>query len=287
MEIIITAVGPDHKGLADPIVHHVTEIGANISEIQMFDHREEAIFAMMLRMDWDIQSNDEAIEKLRGVMTQIAANKELSIRVWSPDERADKPNIAICVTHRLETPLAILHAIKSGELNANPAVMIGNRDTCKEIAVQNNINWHNIGDENGTADDEKMVELFDQYKVDYVALARYMRVLPAESCWKYAGGRIINLHHGLLPSFPGLKPYHDAYSVNMLTFGCTCHFIIPELDAGNQIINQSTFSVLPGTPLKKIIRIGQADNEPKCLVEGLRRVVNREVKLHFHRVVAT
>ena len=119
MEIIITAVGPDHKGLADPIVHHVTEIGANISEIQMFDHREEAIFAMMLRMDWDIQSNDEAIEKLRGVMTQIAANKELSIRVWSPDERADKPNIAICVTHRLEPPLAILHAIKSGELKSD------------------------------------------------------------------------------------------------------------------------------------------------------------------------
>lgn len=287
MEIIITAVGPDHKGLADPIVHHVTDIGANISEIQMFDHREEAIFAMMLRMAWDIEPSDEAFKKLKGVMSQIAENKGLSIRVWSPDERADKPNIAICVTHRLETPLAILHAIKSGELNANPAVMIGNRDTCKEIAVQNNINWHNIGDENGTADDEKMVELFDQYKVDYVALARYMRVLPAESCWKYAGGRIINLHHGLLPSFPGLKPYHDAYAVNMLTFGCTCHFIIPELDAGNQIINQTTFSVPPGTPLKKVIRLGQADNEPKCLVEGLRRVVNREVKLHFHRVVST
>ena len=287
MEIIITAVGPDHKGLADPIVHHVTDIGVNISEIQMFDHREEAIFAMMLRMAWDIEPSDEAFKKLKGVMSQIAEHKGLSIRVWSPDERADKPNIAICVTHRSETPLAILHAIKSGELNANPAVMIGNRDTCKEIAVQNNIDWHNIGDEKGTADDEKMIALFDQYNVDYVALARYMRVLPAESCWKYAGGRIINLHHGLLPSFPGLKPYHDAYSVNMLTFGCTCHFIIPELDAGNQIINQSTFSVSPGTPLKKVIRIGQADNEPKCLVEGLRRVVNREVKLHFHRVVST
>ena len=172
MEIIITAVGPDHKGLADPIVHHVTDIGANISEIQMFDHREEAIFAMMLRMAWDIQPNDEAFEKLRDVMSQIAEHKGLSIRVWSPDERVDKPNIAICVTHRSETPLAILQAIKSGELNANPAVIIGNRDTCKEIAIQNNIDWHNIGNEKGIADDEKMIELFDQYNVDYVALAQ-------------------------------------------------------------------------------------------------------------------
>src|SRR5690606_13470484 len=101
-----------------------------------------------------------------------------------------------------------------------------------------------------------------------------------------AGGRIINLHHGLLPGFPGFRPYHDAYATRMLTFGATCHFIIPELDAGNQIINQRTFSVAPGTPLNEIIQIGQEENEPACLVEGVRRVVDREVQLHFHRVVA-
>ena len=71
----------------------------------------------------------------------------------------------------------------------------------------------------------------------------------------------------------------------MLTFGCTCHFIVPDLDAGNQIIQQSTFTVPPGTKLDEIIRLGQEDNEPRCLVEGVRRVVDREVQLHFHRVV--
>jgi formyltetrahydrofolate deformylase len=71
----------------------------------------------------------------------------------------------------------------------------------------------------------------------------------------------------------------------MLTYGCTCHFIVPELDAGNQIIQQSTFTVPPGTRLEEIIRIGQEDNEPRCLVEGVRRVVSREIRLHFHRVV--
>ncbi len=56
------------------------------------------------------------------------------------------------------------------------------------------------------ADDERMVGLCDEYGIDYLILARYMRVLPPSSCWKYAGGRIINLHHGLLPSFPGIPP---------------------------------------------------------------------------------
>ena len=61
----------------------------------------------------------------------------------------------------------------------------------------------------------------------------------------------------------------------MLTYGATCHFIVPELDAGNQIINQSTFTVPPGMKLDEIIRLGQEDNEPRCLVEGVRRVVDR------------
>ena len=113
-----------------------------------------------------------------------------------------------------------------------------------------------------------------------------MRILPPSSCWKYAGGRIINLHHGLLPSFPGMRPYHDAYAARMLTYGATCHFIVPELDAGNQIINQSTFTVPPGTPRDEIIRRGEQENEPHCLVEGVRRVVDGEVALHFNRVVA-
>ena len=164
--------------------------------------------------------------------------------------------------------------------------MIGNRQTCRGLAEQFGVEWHYVGDEEGRPNDDQMLDLLDQYDVDYVVLARYMRILPPSICWKYAGGRIINLHHGLLPSFPGPRPYHDAFAGRMLTYGATCHFIVPELDAGNQIIFQSTFTIPPGMKLDDIIRIGQEDNEPRCLVEGVRRVVDREIKLHFHRVVA-
>ena len=71
----------------------------------------------------------------------------------------------------------------------------------------------------------------------------------------------------------------------MLTYGATVHFIVPELDAGEQIVHQTTFTVPPGVPLDEVIRLGESDNEPRCLSEGLRRVVDREVELHFHRVV--
>jgi formyltetrahydrofolate deformylase len=283
MEIVITAVGPDNRGLADPIIHYVTGEGANITEIQMYDHDEEALFAMMLRIDLEAAH----LGKLRGALAEIGRYKRLGVRVWSPPEPQRRPRLAICTTYRPEPALALLRAIQQGHVRAEAAVMVGNRPGCRGLAAQFHCDWHLIGDADGTPNDERMIEIFDQYEVDYIVLARYMRVLPPSNCWKYAGGRIINLHHGLLPSYPGIRPYRDAFRNRMLTYGATCHFIVPELDAGNQIICQRGFSVSPGTPLEAIIRQGQEENEPQCLVEGVRRVVDREVRLHFHKVVAT
>ncbi|MBM80005.1 MAG: formyltetrahydrofolate deformylase [Planctomycetaceae bacterium] len=283
MQVIITAVGPDNSGLADPIVHYVATHGANIHEIQMYDHDSERLFAMMLRMQWP--DDGESIETLRDDIAEIGRQKNLSTRTWSRDEREGPPRIAICTTYRPEPALAVLRAIRDGRLRAEPAVMIGNRNACRGVAEQFDVPWHLIGNDKGNPDNERMVELFDEYDVDYIILARYMRVLPAATCWRFAGGRIINLHHGLLPSFPEFRPYEDAFEHNMLTYGATVHFIVPELDAGNQIIHQSTFTVFPGTPIDEIKRQGETDHEPTCLVEGLRRVIERVVELHFHRVV--
>jgi formyltetrahydrofolate deformylase len=281
MEIVITAVGPDNVGLADPIIHDVTSRGANIAEIQMYDHDEAAVFAMMCR----IQIDSKQLQPIQTAMKLVAEQKQLEIRVWSPDERAECPRLAICATFLEHTPRAILNAIRDGIIQATPAVIIGNRKKCEGLAKEFGVPFEYIGREDGSGDDEAMVRVIDRYQADYVILARYMRVLPPDTCWKFAGGRIINLHHGLLPSFRGLRPYHDAYAARMLTFGATCHFIVPELDAGNQTINQTTFSVPPGTRLEDVIAQGQQYNEPTCLVEGVRRVCHREVKLHFHRVV--
>jgi formyltetrahydrofolate deformylase len=292
MQGVITAVGPDNRGLADPIVHSVTGMGANIAEIQMYDHDEESVFSMLTRIELERSRFDE----LRQAMNDVAKRTKLSIRTWSPDISGRRPRLAICVTYRPEPGLALLRAIRDGHVKADARLMIGNREKCRGLAEQFGVPWFSIatdgnqgtgsGKASGTPDDERMIALCDEHEVDYIVLARYMRILPAASCWKFAGGRIINLHHGLLPSFPGMQPYHEAFASRMLTFGATCHFIVPELDAGCQIIYQSTFLVPPGMPRDEIIRRGQEDNEPHCLVEGVRRVVDGEVQLHFNRVVA-
>src|SRR5437588_3877162 len=160
MQVIITAVGPDNRGLADPIVHCVTSAGANIAEIQMYDHDAERVFAMLLRMDWPAEK--QAASALRAAMMRIGSERGLSIRTWARDEHNRPPRLALCVTHRPEPPLALLRAIRDGPLRATPAVLISNQPTCRAVAEQFGLDWHMTGDIQGTPANERMVELFDQ-----------------------------------------------------------------------------------------------------------------------------
>ena len=67
MEVVITALGPDNVALADPIIHHVTSLGARIAEIQMYDHDEEQLFAMLCRISIDAQQYDPLAAAMRQI----------------------------------------------------------------------------------------------------------------------------------------------------------------------------------------------------------------------------
>ena len=90
-KVVITAVGPDNRGLADPIVHHVTGSGANIHEIQMYDHDSEQLFAMLLRVEWP--GGAETIAELAERMNEVGRSKKLSLRTWSRDALGRPPRL--------------------------------------------------------------------------------------------------------------------------------------------------------------------------------------------------
>src|SRR3990172_3373594 len=129
MQVVITAVGPDNRGLADPIVHSVTGMGANIAEIQMYNHDAESVFSMLTRIELDPAHFDD----LRQAMVDISKRTELSIRTWTPDIMGRRPGLAICVTYRPEPALALLRAIRDGQIKADAQLMIGNREECRGL----------------------------------------------------------------------------------------------------------------------------------------------------------
>src|SRR5690606_32799337 len=128
----------------------------------------------IVRMDWP--DKEEPISVLRERLQKIGEVKGLTVRVWSRDEHARPPRVGICTTYRPEPALALLRDIRDGRLKAQVPLMIGNRNSCRGVAEQFGVEFDNIGDARGNPDNVRMVELFDEYQLDYIVLARYMRI---------------------------------------------------------------------------------------------------------------
>lgn len=79
---------------------------------------------------------------------------------------------------------------------------------------------------------------------EFIALAGFMRILPAEfvSAW---ADRIVNIHPSLLPKYKGLDTHARALEAGDRMAGCSVHIVTPELDDG-PVLGQVEVAVLPG-----------------------------------------
>jgi len=88
-----------------------------------------------------------------------------------------------------------------------------------------------------------LVAGLERHQVDLVAMAGFGTILATEMHEAY-GGRILNTHPALLPSFPGWHGVRDALAAGVKVTGCTVHVATLEVDAG-PILAQEAVSVLP------------------------------------------
>ena len=77
--------------------------------------------------------------------------------------------------------------------------------------------------------------MLQEYKVELVCLAGYMRLLSPYFVAAYPQ-RILNIHPSLLPSFPGLESQKQALDYGVKIAGCSVHFVDENLDAGPIIL---------------------------------------------------
>ena len=126
------------------------------------------------------------------------------------------------------------------------------------------------------------VEELQRARVDLIALAGFMRVLKGEFLRTFEG-RIINIHPSLLPSFPGLEAWKQAYDYGVKVTGCSAHFVDAGVDSG-PIIAQQTVPVLDSdTPdsLHHRIQIAEHELYPKCVAA----IARGEVSVRGRRVL--
>jgi phosphoribosylglycinamide formyltransferase 1 len=85
-------------------------------------------------------------------------------------------------------------------------------------------------------DGDDPLELLEKHKVDFVALAGYLRLVPQEILAEYPS-RILNIHPALLPSFGGPGMYGERVHRAVLlsgarVSGATVHYVDEEYDNG-------------------------------------------------------
>jgi formyltetrahydrofolate deformylase len=89
--------------------------------------------------------------------------------------------------------------------------------------------------------------------------------------------RAINIHHGLLPSFKGARPYHQAYERGVKLIGATAHYVTGDLDEG-PIIEQDIARVDYGMRADDLVALGR-DIESVVLARAVRFHLERRVFL--------
>ena len=116
-----------------------------------------------------------------------------------------------------------------------------------------------------TKQDDERIELFKVWRIDYIILAGYMRILSPKFINAFPN-KIINIHQSLLPKYQGLNAIGQAFESGDLNTGCTVHYVTEELDSGT-IIEQSIVPICPDDTLDTLThRVQHAEHRLLPLV---------------------
>ncbi|MBA0854137.1 hypothetical protein Goshw_026449 [Gossypium schwendimanii] len=164
----------------------------------------------------------------------------------------------------------LLHRWQEGRLPVEITCVISNHERGPNTHVirfleRNNIPYHYL---NTTKENKREGEILELVlDTDFLVLARYMQILSGNFLRTY-GKDVINIHHGLLPSFKGGNPSKQAFDAGVKLIGATSHFVTEELDSG-PIIEQMVERVSHRDNLESFVQ--KSENlERQCLAKAMR-----------------
>jgi len=275
----VTVIGRDKTGVIARVTNFLFEQGANIEALEEQVTRGQ--FSMTLQASWkDSLLN---LKRLQAGLDELGAKLEMEIKLRLA-ARQRRQRFAILVTREPHCLEALLAARRSGSLKAEPTLILSNRGDLEKAARQNKIPFVQVPWLEREPAEQKVLKLLDEYEIDFLVLARFMKILSPNFVWRYKN-KIINIHPSLLPSFPGPQAYRQGYERGVKIFGVTAHFVTMHLDEG-PIIAQGSFPVRPKMGLKEIVAAGQK-LESKVLVKAVRLFLTKRLDVYWGVVAGT
>ena len=270
----ITIVGEDKKGIVADITKYIFKNGGNIEKINQ--NVVKGLFGMHLEASFQKISKS----KVKNELADLSDRLKMEIKIHFHEENKIK-NVAIFVSKEDHCLLKILNSVSKREIVSNISVIIGSDEKLKSIADAYHVPFFYVDHVNHIEAENRILQLVDQFDIDLIVLARYMRILTPNFVWRYPN-RIINIHPSLLPAFPGAFAYVQAYERGAKIIGCTAHFVTEDLDQG-PIIIQESFKVLPDDTLETIKIKGQSA-ESTALLEAVKLFLNDGIEVYWGKV---
>ena len=265
----ITVIGRDKTGVIARVTSFLFEQKANIEALEEQVTRGQ--FSMTLQASWSPGACHTAA--LRAGLDQLARRlgMEIKLRFTEPNRRQ---RFALMVTRETHCFEALLAA----NLKADAALAIGNHADFAAQAKKFGLPFAHIPWNDRVRAEMQALHLLEEQQIDFVVLARFMKILSPNFVWRYKN-KIINIHPSLLPSFPGSQAYRQAYEQGVKIAGVTAHFVSTRLDEG-PIIAQGSFRIRPGMTLKDIVARGQ-QLEAAVLVKAVKLYLGKRLDVYW------
>ncbi len=109
---------------------------------------------------------------------------------------------------------------------------------CIEKAISSNISYEVINDKDYKSREnfeEEIINLITENEIELVVMAGWMKIVSEKFIDSFKN-RIINIHPSILPSYKGANAINNAFINKSLITGCSVHFVVPEVDSGELII---------------------------------------------------
>ena len=155
-----------------------------------------------------------------------------------------KKRVAILISGRGSNMTALIEAAKAKDYPAEIALVVSNRpdaaglDRARSCGIPTAVIDHTtFGGDRETFERALDRELREQ-RIDLVCLAGFMRLLTPWFVNRWSG-RMLNIHPSLLPQFKGLHTHRRALEAGVKRHGATVHFVVPEMDAGPIMMQDS------------------------------------------------
>ncbi|MRI83488.1 MAG: formyltetrahydrofolate deformylase [Nitratiruptor sp.] len=264
----------DEKGLVYRISKVFFELDLNIERNSEFVDEEYRRFFMRSVVRGRVEEHE----------LQEALAKELpraSIRVITPR----KKRIVILATKESHVLGDLLMRHFDGELPIEIVAVISNYDLLRSLVEKFKIDYFHLPhhDLERSEHEEKILALLELFgRIDYIVLAKYMRILTPQFVSHYEN-RIINIHHSFLPAFIGANPYKQAFDRGVKIIGATAHFVNERLDEG-PIIAQDVIPVDHTYSWQQMRQAGR-DVEKVVLARALRLAVEDRIFVHANKTV--